>query len=327
MNNNLKNQNLFLISLHRQSLLNSYDKYMKKPISLKILKNFKIDKMKLNRKNTRIWSIINTKENYNVWENIKVNDMIMFIQGKYFFSRTKVITKLEYNIENNNLKNNIEFSSKSNLILILEKANKIKLGYNVCIPTLIDPKMPNAYFFSIAKINSMKINSLISIFGNLENALEFLANSEKKNYPISNYLKDDEFLMQVPYDIKMELKKKRIGQQQFRKNVLTNFNNKCAVCGIDDIVLLEAAHIIPIKNIRLAGKINNGICLCSNCHKLFDNGLFSFDDDYKVIISKRERISNTILVTIKNRKIGKFRIAPARGYIGLHRAKYDIGAD
>ena len=78
--------------------------------------------------------------------------------------------------------------------------------------------------------------------------------------------------------------KERKGQAVFRRNVLNIYKNSCAITGIKQKEVLEAAHIQRYVN-ENSNHIQNGICLRVDIHKLFDNGLISIDSDYKVVIS------------------------------------------
>lgn len=80
----------------------------------------------------------------------------------------------------------------------------------------------------------------------------------------------------------------RINQNVFRQIVLANYDNRCALTGIDLPELLVASHIIPWSRNK-AERLNpsNGICLSSLYDKAFDRGLISFDANYKVIFSRR----------------------------------------
>lgn len=58
---------------------------------------------------------------------------------------------------------------------------------------------------------------------------------------------------------------------RWRKSVLEKFNYICANCGNKEN--LEAHHIISIKeNRNLIFEVDNGICLCRNCHKKITYG-------------------------------------------------------
>lgn len=55
----------------------------------------------------------------------------------------------------------------------------------------------------------------------------------------------------------------------FRKAVLERWNNRCAVCGETEMIVLQAAHIVAVKD-GGNDSPNNGICLCANHHLMFD---------------------------------------------------------
>ncbi len=59
-------------------------------------------------------------------------------------------------------------------------------------------------------------------------------------------------------------------QNQFRKNILSAFNSTCIVTGVSIENVLEASHIIDVKY-HGSDKIENGLCLRSDIHQLFDS--------------------------------------------------------
>lgn len=63
----------------------------------------------------------------------------------------------------------------------------------------------------------------------------------------------------------------RPNQSIFRNNVLTACDNKCLITGVMLGTVLEAAHIVPV-NQKGADTIENGLCLRSDIHLLFDTG-------------------------------------------------------
>lgn len=79
----------------------------------------------------------------------------------------------------------------------------------------------------------------------------------------------------------------RVNQHQFRKMILNNYNDTCAITGINDSRLLIASHIIPWaerEDTRLDPE--NGICLSALYDKAFDKGLITIrPDDYTVMVS------------------------------------------
>ena len=159
MKNNFKNQNLLLISIHRKSLLKGYQESIEKLISKQILKNFDLGKTILKRKNIAVWGLVNTKENFKIWKNIQKSDVIMFLRDKKFFSKGIVVDTKEDNNISKKIWKDISFLEKRNLMIFLEKIEPIELEFDVCVPTLIEPNIPNAYFFPIKKIDDKKKNS------------------------------------------------------------------------------------------------------------------------------------------------------------------------
>lgn len=320
---NSEKNNLFLISLHRKSLYTNYKKSVENQIPIKKLTDHGIE---ITHKDNAIgvWGIVTTEDNIKIWKKIKKSDIIIFLHNKKFFSKTKVINIAENNKIPKRIWSDSPFIDNRNLLIFLEKTEPLCLEYNASIPILIEPRMSDAHYFAIMKINKEKRDFLAEIFGSIDNAIDFLAGSENKNLPISDYLTKMQLEEEVKITTKHGMSKQRLGQQQFRKNILLNFGNKCAVCRLDDEELLEAAHIIPIENKKLAGKTNNGICLCANCHKMFDRGFFSFNNDYEIIISRKKKISNNVIKLLKNNKMGKFKIALSKEYLTLHRTKFGI---
>lgn len=77
----------------------------------------------------------------------------------------------------------------------------------------------------------------------------------------------------------------------FRNAVLTAYQYRCALCGMDlrignMTIGLEAAHI-KWHQANGPDVIENGIALCSLHHKLFDLGAFTFETDRQVLVSER----------------------------------------
>lgn len=79
----------------------------------------------------------------------------------------------------------------------------------------------------------------------------------------------------------------RLGQSYFRKMVLENYGNRCCVTGLNVTQVLRASHIVPWasdKNNRMNPE--NGLCLSATYDAAFDKYLISFDDDYRMIVSR-----------------------------------------
>jgi len=82
----------------------------------------------------------------------------------------------------------------------------------------------------------------------------------------------------------------RRGQQFFRQMVLNAFDGQCCVTGIRVRDLLVASHILPWKPFpkeRLDPQ--NGLCLSRLHDGAFDRGLITFDEKYRLVLSKELR--------------------------------------
>lgn len=81
--------------------------------------------------------------------------------------------------------------------------------------------------------------------------------------------------------------KARVNQYFFRNVILSIYNLKCAVSGINIHDLLIASHIIPwSKNENERLNPHNGICLSPLYDRCFEKGFIGITPDYKITISR-----------------------------------------
>lgn len=78
----------------------------------------------------------------------------------------------------------------------------------------------------------------------------------------------------------------RIGQEFFRRTVLTAYQDKCCVTGNPVRGLLTASHILPWA-VSDKDRLNprNGLCLAKTQDAAFDKGLITLDDKFKLVVS------------------------------------------
>lgn len=151
-------------------------------------------------------------------------------------------------------------------------------------------------------------------FFNNKEELIFLSEqilAQKENTSIENKYED------ILFDIK-DLKgqdiiravKTRVNQSVFRQMVLSNYNNKCAITGIDIPELLLASHIIPwSKNEEHRLNPENGICFSALYDKAFDTGLIGINTNHEIIFSdaiKKKKESEFYIkyfISLENQKI------------------------
>ncbi len=112
-------------------------------------------------------------------------------------------------------------------------------------------------------------------FKNLDNDVEFALKTIEKHNP----------------DVTRPAIKRRDGQAVFRERVLASFDCQCCITKMKTPQLLQACHIKPhsvcIKENRPDQDmdIQNGLCMNILYHRAFDAGLFSIDEDKKIILS------------------------------------------
>lgn len=84
--------------------------------------------------------------------------------------------------------------------------------------------------------------------------------------------------------------KQRIGQQQFRKWILGIYGGKCCVTGLDVPQVLRASHIVAwADDAKNRMNPSNGLCLSATYDAVFDKHLITFDDQYRMVLSKSLR--------------------------------------
>jgi putative restriction endonuclease len=80
--------------------------------------------------------------------------------------------------------------------------------------------------------------------------------------------------------------KARVNQSLFRKVVVNNYSNSCAICSLDIQNLLVASHILKWSESK-EHRLNptNGLCLCNIHDRAFELGYIGINTDYSVLIS------------------------------------------
>jgi len=82
--------------------------------------------------------------------------------------------------------------------------------------------------------------------------------------------------------------KTRVGQNFFRKSVLSAYHDQCCISGLAVPKLLVASHIIPWR-VDESNRLNprNGLCLSILHDKAFDTGMLTIAEDMTVCVSRR----------------------------------------
>ena len=109
----------------------------------------------------------------------------------------------------------------------------------------------------------------------------------------------------------LRIVKQRLHQGSFREAVITAYRGRCALSGLREHRLLDAAHIVADKD-ELLGQpvVPNGVPLSKIHHAAFDAHLIGIDPDYGVHVSERllEQRDGPMLEAIKQLQGGRLHL-------------------
>lgn len=121
-------------------------------------------------------------------------------------------------------------------------------------------------------------------------------------------------------------RKERLHQSFFRMAVMTSYLDTCCVTGITIPECLVASHIVPwSRDESSRTDPTNGLCLSATFDKLFDHGLVTIDDEFKIMVSERllrtdSRDNRDHIVRFHGRPIHRpHRFMPDQRYLHWHR--------
>lgn len=127
--------------------------------------------------------------------------------------------------------------------------------------------------------------------------------------------------------------KVRIGQDFFRRVILTSYSARCCICGMPIPELLVASHIVAWRdNENLRVNPHNGLCLCALHDKGFDRGLVTLGPAYDVIVGRTlrhylpEATVEQSFIAFEGRPIQlPDKFIPDQTLIEFHRLNYFLG--
>ncbi|RBO82613.1 HNH endonuclease [Marinomonas aquiplantarum] len=160
-----------------------------------------------------------------------------------------------------------------------------------CVPKLLNSvkKVSENYMISIP---DSAANIILQELGDAVFDLEFKA---QKYSPNLFAKKETKTKKSVDRTVKESIVKSRVGQGQFRKDVLALWDNTCPVTDIKMPSLLVASHINPWNSSNNEERLDayNGLPLSPSIDKLFDKGYVSFSNDGHLL--KSDKIDDTSL--------------------------------
>jgi HNH endonuclease len=120
------------------------------------------------------------------------------------------------------------------------------------------------------------------------------------------------------------LVKARIGQGQFRDQLIDYWEGRCALTGLEVVELLRASHIKPWRDSNNTERLDvfNGFLLAPGCDAAFDAGFISFSPEGEIQISPRlDQGALTTLGLTSKMKLNKVH-AKHLPYLDHHRAAF-----
>jgi putative restriction endonuclease len=76
--------------------------------------------------------------------------------------------------------------------------------------------------------------------------------------------------------------RRRLHQVAFRERVIRAYQERCALCRLGHLSLLDAAHITPDSDAEGEPVVSNGLALCKLHHAAFDSFFFAVRPDYVI---------------------------------------------
>ncbi len=151
------------------------------------------------------------------------------------------------------------------------------------------------------------------IFGRWENGIfRLYSNSEVEDIKKEESFKTEATSIAVNIDRELDLhglkgeeriaaSKVRVNQSIYRTGLLRRYKT-CCLCGVSNTNLLIASHIKPWSEAEAEEKLDfdNGLLLCPNHDKLFDQGYISFNDNGKIMISEELDEMNRLFVNVND---------------------------
>ena len=196
----------------------------------------------------------------------KTADFFILLNKKY---KIAIIWDLKFQREHQNKHIKTQSLTQQSWDTVLPVYEEIKDWYKV---------MMNSSEKMYEKVMAMNFETLISNV----NDLYFLCEFSNSDSDIPKELLNEK--SRTRKDISVWNRNVR-----FRKLILESYRNQCAICRCNEPKILEAAHIKPVQKKGLDTK-ENGVCLCRNHHKMFDEELIKIN--FKTL--ELEYVSDTV---------------------------------
>ncbi|ERK70446.1 HNH endonuclease [Leifsonia aquatica] len=107
-------------------------------------------------------------------------------------------------------------------------------------------------------------------------------------------------LVEADAEWTLQRRRARPNQARFAFEVLARYGAKCAVCDVDSVEVMQAAHLRP-KASNGSDDPRNGIALCANHHLLFDRLIWGIEPaSHRIVLAPGSRSYESLGIAYSN---------------------------
>lgn len=117
----------------------------------------------------------------------------------------------------------------------------------------------------------------------------------------------------------------RLGQGKFRDEVLSRWENRCAVTGVTTVEAIRASHIKAWAESSNEERLDsyNGLPLIATLDALFDRGLISFEADGTMIVSSLLQADERLRLGVDGKRLLEPLAPETAKFLEGHRQKWE----
>jgi putative restriction endonuclease len=149
---------------------------------------------------------------------------------------------------------------------------------NVALRRALEAHLPLIYLVAVDP-GVYDVVAPVYVIGDNEVQLQFTLVADQANVRTSTV---DVMQMTLRREYATRAVLQRLHQQQFRRRVLNAYRERCAICHLRHVELLDAAHILPDRHPKGEPVVTNGLGLCKIHHSAYDANIIGIDPDARV---------------------------------------------
>ncbi len=151
---------------------------------------------------------------------------------------------------------------------------------NVGLRRAMARRLPLIYLFGVVPGQYMPVWP-VYVVGDDPGGLSFLVSVDERHHALT-LAGEDPRVAEARRAYVTVLTRQRLHQQTFRQRVLRAYQERCAICRLRRVELLDAAHILPDGDPRGEPVVPNGVALCTLHHAAFDRYILGIRPDLVV---------------------------------------------